>query len=228
MGWLTDLLRVVFPLTCEVCGNTLVDGEAVMCLDCYARMPRELPDTDIHGAKSRKLAAMKIERMRSMFVYVRDTDYARVIQRSKYNNRPDIDATLATVFATELLREDFFAGIDVIVPVPMAPFKKVRRGFNQAEEIAKGVSAVTGLPIGDNLVAAGHATQTRKSALERFKNAEGTYSVAYPDELVGKHVLIVDDVITTGATVTACAAALRRSVQDVKVSVLTLASTRME
>ena len=228
-GWIKDLGRVIFPVTCEVCGRTLVEGERVLCLECMAGMPRVNAHSDPEGELSRRLAgAAKVRRVASMFVYMRDTPYARVIQKSKYNGRPDIDHNLAMEFAAELGCTDFFEGIDEILPVPMHWWKKLRRGFNQAQEIAEGVAEVTGLEVGDNLIALrGHSTQTRRSAEQRIRNAEGIYGVVYPEELAGRHVLLVDDVITTGATVMACCDALRGAVPDIEISVLTLATTRM-
>lgn len=224
-----DMSRVIFPVTCEVCGCTLVEGEKVLCLDCRSRMPRVNAHVgDTHPLALKLAAAAKVRMVASMFVYVRDTPYARMIQRSKYNSRPEIDRYLATMFSAELMQAGFFSGIDVVLPVPMHYVKKLRRGYNQAEEIALGVGEVTGIEVSDNLVARrAHDTQTRKSAVERLRNAEGVYDVAYPDELAGKHVLLVDDVITTGATVMACAEALRKAVPSVTVSVLTLAATRL-
>lgn len=225
--WLKDLSRLIFPLTCEICGETLVEGERVMCLGCMESMPRV--DISPESEFSRRFAAtVKAERVAAMFAYRRDTSYARVIQKSKYNDRPDIDYDLAAEFAARLMPTGFFGGIDLVLPVPMHSLKKLRRGFNQAEEIAKGISATVGIDIADNLVAQQpHATQTRRTAAQRLKNAEGVYAVVYPDELRGKHILLVDDVITTGATVMSCCDALRKSVPDIRISILALAATRM-
>jgi len=229
MGWFADFLRVFFPSTCEVCGRTLVEGEKVLCLECFTRMPRVNAHLHCNHQLALRLAgAAKVDRVASMFVYIRDTSYARVIQHSKYNNRPDIDHDLAMQFAAELRGEHFFDGIDLILPVPMHIVKKLRRGFNQAEEIANGISRVTAIPVADNLIATrSHKTQTRKSASERLANASGLYAVVAPEELEGKHVVLVDDVITTGATILACCDALRGAVGNLKISVCTLAATRM-
>lgn len=225
--WLKDLSRLIFPLTCEICGEALVEGERVMCLGCMESMPSV--DTRPESEFSRRFAAtVKAERVAVMFAYRRDTSYARMIQKSKYNDRPDIDYNLASEFAARLSPTGFFAGIDLVLPVPMHSFKKLQRGFNQAEEIAKGIAATVGIDVSDNLVAERpHSTQTRRTAAQRLKNAEGVYAVAYSDELRGKHVLLVDDVITTGATVMSCCDALKKSVPDIRISILALAATRM-
>lgn len=124
----------------------------------------------------------------------------------------------------ELAATGFFRGIDVIIPVPLHPRKQKLRGYNQSECIARGVSAVTGIPIDvSSVLRRRHTeTQTRKSAYERWENVDGIFLLRYPERFVGKHILIVDDVLTTGATTTACADALK-DVGGVHVSILTLA-----
>jgi len=225
--WIGDLADMVYPPVCEVCGCRLVKGEKTVCLECLASMPRVDAHIDPENELARRLAAAgKIFRVAAMFRYVRDNDYARLIQKSKYNGRPDIDHALAVAFASELHRTGFFDGMDLILPVPMHHMKKLRRGYNQAEEIAAGVSSVTGIRVADNLVAKrAHDTQTRKNAAQRMKNTAGIYDVVYAEELDGRHILIVDDVITTGATVLACAEAIRKKAPAARVSVLALAAT---
>lgn len=227
MSWLHDLSLMLFPKTCQVCGEALVDGEDVICVSCDLRMPRcnfhLHPDAEL----PMRFAASKIARVASMFPYIRHNEFARLIQRSKYNNRPDINRHLGRKFALELLPSGFFNGIDLLVPVPMHFWKQARRGFNQAAEIARGVSGATGIPVADNLVATrSHSTQTRKSASGRMANASGLFKVVYSEELQGKHILLIDDVITTGSTILSCADTLRAAVPSIVISVLSLAATR--
>ena len=137
-------------------------------------------------------------------------------------------AYLASAFASELDNEGFFDGMDAILPVPMYAWKQVRRGFNQAEEIAKGISDVAGIPVWHNLTAIRpHQSQTTRNAVERAANAAGIYAVVEADRLDGRHVLIVDDVITTGSTILGCCEAVMKA-STAEVSVLSLAATRMD
>ncbi|MDE6628310.1 MAG: ComF family protein [Muribaculaceae bacterium] len=228
MSLLRDLRRLFFPHTCRVCGRALVEGEELLCLHCLADMPRtEMhlhPDAD---RQARLLTAAKAIRLASMFYYINGNPYSALIRDAKYNGRPDIDRTLARVFASELLPCGFFDGIDLIIPVPMHFLKQARRGYNQAAAIAEGVSDVTGIPVGDNIVAEKpHRTQTRRSAGERRTIGGDVYGVRHPEELDGLHVLVVDDVLTTGATLLACCAALRKGAPTSARSLLTLAATR--
>lgn len=225
--WALGLVGMICPEVCEVCGNALVKGERHICLFCLADMPRTVvADSARNPITMRFSRAGRIGRAVSMFVYDRSSPYAGLIVNAKYRGRPSIVAWLARKFAAELLATDFFDGIDVILPVPMFCVKKWIRGFNQAEEIAKGVSEATCIPVADNLTALRpHSTQTHRDAAGRLANTEGIYGVKNPEELAGKHVLIVDDVITTGATLEACISSIEESVSEVTVSILTLAST---
>ncbi len=215
---------MVFPAVCEVCGEPLIDGEELLCLNCRHNIPRVNAHVDETSEIHRRLAqpGIPIERTASFFYYFRDNPYARLIQAAKYSDRPNIDAALGRMFAAELARAGFFDGIDALQPVPLHWWKKFRRGYNQAEMICRGISEIARLPIADNLRAARHSTQTRKNALQRQANVAGTMSVARPGEIAGKHILLVDDVITTGATLLATAQTILRNAPGAKISVLSL------
>ena len=225
--WGGALSDVIFPRVCQVCGCALVKGEEVLCLDCLLAMPRtNFHKTHFATPVVRMVATAKIDRMACMFFYSRKSGYAAMLKRSKYNGHPEIDLHLGKRFATELLSDNFFEGIDVIAPVPMYRWKKFWRGFNQAVEIARGVSMATGLPVVLNLEAVKpHSTQTRKSATERRSLSVSYFGVYAPEELEGKHLLLVDDIVTTGGTVAACAQALRDAVPSIRVSLLSIAHT---
>lgn len=228
-GWGADLLRMIYPEVCEVCGTSLARGEDVMCLHCLLGLPRTLVHDDTFNIIHKRLAgSVPIERAAGYFYYYRESGYARLILNAKYRNRPLIDRRLAARYAREIESSGFFDGIDMILPVPMHRFKKIRRGYNQSDYIARGLNDVTGITIGKNLVARrGHATQTRKNSYARWLNAQDIYEVRDAAGLEGKHVLVVDDVITTGATMLACCKALRDAAPTVTISVLSLAVTHL-
>lgn len=229
-NWIHPLLSVVYPDVCEICGNSLVPGEMLFCTHCNEAMPRlklfNHPFNDIHH----RLYSTNshVERAGALFAYHREDEYAQVIQSMKYRNRPEIGEKLGIMLAQEADKEGFFNGVDLLLPVPMHWWKQTRRGYNQSVEIARGISKVTGIPIGNNLKAARkRGTQTHRSAKMRWENTKGTYSVRKPNELIGKHVMIVDDVITTGSTVLHCSEALTKSVENIKVSVCSVAATHL-
>lgn len=223
------LLRLLFPETCGVCGRELVEGERVVCLHCDMAMPRTRCHLDDFNTVHQRLTGRaRVDRAAAMFYYQRESRYAGLIHEAKYRGMRSIVGTLGEVYAAEIAPDGFFDGIDCILPVPMHRLKAALRGYNQAEEIARGIGRVTGIEVGDHLrMTRWHRTQTRRGAYDRYVNTRGLFTVDHPDELSGRHVLIVDDVVTTGATLIACCEALRDAVPSVNISVLTLAATRM-
>lgn len=226
MEFLRNLLSVIFPQVCEVCGRALVDGEKHLCLQCMASMPRLHYHTSPENPFVRRMAAAKIDRVAVMFPYVKGNEYASLIQKAKYNHRPEIDEYLAECFAHQL-GADYFRGIDMVMAVPMHWRKRLTRGFNQTDYIARAISKITGIPVGRNLIAVrGHTSQTRKGAIGRLLNTRFIFDVVDAELLCGKHILLVDDVITTGATILACADTLRKFAQTVNISILALTKAR--
>ncbi len=225
----SSLGDALFPACCEVCGRELVDGEILLCLHCRAELPRtryhRCADSPLHERMA--LPGVPIERTASYFHYVRGNPYARLIQHAKYNSRPAIVRQLGADFARELAADGFFYGIDMLQPIPLHGWKRFRRGYNQAEIICSGISEVTGIPIADNLRARNHSTQTRKNIAERQANLTGVMRLVAAEDIAGKHILLVDDVITTGATMLAAARVLLSASPAPTISILSLASTNV-
>ena len=221
--------EMIFPACCEVCGRSLIEGEDILCMACDYDMPRTAIDSNRFNTIHQRLAApgLPIEKAAAYFHYFRGNPYAALIQSAKYSGRPYLGRKLAMRFAKELENADFFDGIDLILPMPLHFLKRIKRGYNQTEYLALGLSDATGIPVGDNLQMKRHKTQTRLSAAERLANMQSAVSVLNGEELAGKHVLVVDDVITTGATMMAVIKALHNSVDDIKISVLFLGLTSL-
>lgn len=220
-------ISLLYPRLCPVCGRTLVRGEGLMCLECRMELPRtDLHHTDPSLGHQRVIADAPVERTAAYFYYKRDSSYARLIHNAKYNGRPSLARRLASEFASMIAAEGFFDGIDMIEPVPMHTFKRWRRGYNQADYIARGISDATGIAVGDHLRATrSHSTQTHLGAAGRWQNTQGIYTAAHTAEIAGKHLLVVDDVLTTGATLTHCINALAAASPTSRFSILTLAAT---
>ncbi len=227
--WIEDLLRIIFPDVCEVCGHSLVRGEEVLCLNCTLKLPRTKIHRENFNLLHQRLAgSTPICRAGGYFYYYRESDYAELIHRAKYKDRPIIATRLAQHYAKEIKPDSFFDGIDLILPVPLHLTKKIKRGYNQSEAIAKGISKETGIPIAHNLIAKrSHSTQTRKNSYSRWINAQGIYDVIDAQNLTGKHILIVDDVITTGATMLACCNTIHKASPTTAISVLSLGVTHL-
>lgn len=224
-----DLLNVILPRVCPVCANTLVPGEEVMCLGCLVNLPRVTIEDTSDNVVVRKLLSLKapIERGASMYFYQKENPFARLIHDTKYRNRPNIGRGLARMFAEELEQKRFFDGMDAIMPIPIHFLRYMSRGYNQSAEIARGIKDVCGLPLINNLKARYHTSQTRKNAAGRRLNAHNTFYVKREEELDNLHILIVDDVITTGSTILSAIETLKSVNPTVRLSVFLLTLTHL-
>ena len=188
-----------------------------------------LPRTDYHLRKDNPVEKLfwgkfPLERATSFFFYRKGSDFRQVLHQLKYGGQKEIGAIMGRYMASELQASDFFHGVDVIIPIPLHKKKQQIRGYNQSEWISRGIMAVTGIPVDTEAIIRrkNTETQTQKSALERWENVDGIFELHRSEYLAGKHILIVDDVLTTGATTVACASRLAE-IEGVQISVLTLA-----
>lgn len=221
----TDLWHLFFPQTCLLCGGQLVEGERMVCLRCLSGLPR----THFHLRKDNLVernfwGKFPVERATSFLYYAKGGDVRQLLYELKYHGNQEVGEVMGRVMASELMRSRFFDGIDLIVPVPLHQRKERRRGYNQSECLARGISAVTGIPMDVKVIIRSryNETQTRKGQYERWENVRNLFACISPEGLEGKHVLLVDDVLTTGATVVSCADALA-DIPGLRISVLTLA-----
>jgi ComF family protein len=220
-----DLLSLLFPRLCYGCGNHLLRNEKLLCTECYVLIPR----TTYHLEKGNPVEQLfwgrcQIDRAAAFSFYNRDSRIRKLIHNLKYRGIQEIGIELGRIYGRILSGSEFLDGIEVIIPVPLHISKKRTRGFNQSELISKGLSEVTGLPVDYSSLqrVTKTATQTRRSRYERWVNVEGIFTVIEPDEIRGKHILLVDDVITTGSTIESCANELLKY-EDVRLSVIALA-----
>ena len=223
-GLVSDVVDFLFPRYCAVCGTRLTKTESDVCVSCLSGLPK----THAHLMTENPIEKLfwtfiPIGRATSYFFY-ESSEAHRVLHQLKYLNRPHVGEVLARVMATDLQEEGFFEGMDMIVPVPLHWRRKRSRGYNQCDYIAKGISSVTGLPVAKNVIrrVVNNKTQTRLEIGERRENVEDIFKLVDADVVRGKHVLLVDDVITTGSTVISCGAALAQA-GEVTVSVVSLA-----
>lgn len=203
--------------------------EASVCRDCL----QQLPYTDFYKSPYDNYLArlfwkqFPIEKASSLFFYYPHAEYTSIIIDLKYHSRPEIGFDLGAYAAERLMPSGFFDGIDCIIAVPLARKRQRKRGYNQSLEIAKGISEVTGLPIISKAITRKifTETQTHLTFNDRLENVKDVFRLDHPSLIDNKHVLIVDDVITTGATISACTTELCKA-QNIKVSVFSLAFTK--
>ena len=223
--WLNSFLSLLFPHCCVVCGRPLAKGEECLCTMCNINLPR----TNYHLRKDNPVERLfwgqiPLERATSFFFYRKGSDFRQILHQLKYGGKKEVGIIMGRYMAVELLDSGFFGGVDVIIPIPLHKKKQQIRGYNQSECIARGIAAVTGIAVCVESVVRrkNTETQTRKSVFERWENVDGIFELNHADSLTGKHILIVDDVLTTGATTIACASRLAE-VEGIRISVLTLA-----
>lgn len=224
----TSLIDLLFPPTCVVCKHSLRQQEQYICIECLRKMPyTRLSLTEPTIADKKFWGLCKVEKVYSLIYYEKGSPYNQLIQSLKYHNQYKLGLLLGTLLA-QRLPLSFFESIDEIIPLPIHPKKQKQRGYNQAEWIAKGIQQIVQIPIRlDRVYKIVHNTsQTRKGVYERRMNVEQVFQVDPAiQELHHKHILLIDDVLTTGATLCSCCQALQESV-DVNISILTFALTR--
>lgn len=221
----SDIWELFFPRYCVVCSRRLLKDESHLCLSCLGKMPRTGMHLQTDNVMEKNLwGKLPLGKATAFLHYAKGNDVQKILYALKYYGNASLGVFLGRVMAAELRSSGFFQGIDYIVPVPLHERKKRKRGYNQSEMLANGLSGVTGIPVFKHLIVRSRytETQTHKGSFERWMNVQDVFSCSCPEELEGKHILLVDDVMTTGATVVACADALS-GVSRLRISVLTLA-----
>ena len=226
----TELLRLAqaafdlfFPRYCICCGQRLQPHERYLCVSCLLVMPR-VPLAGFNPTAQAMEGWPVPVRAASLYYYTHGSPYGHIVHRAKYQDQPEVAAHFARLLALELLPLGFFSGMQVVMPVPLAPRRLRQRGYNQSLYIARAVAQVAQLPVRDDVIrrTAHHTTQTQLGRVERMRNMAQLFVVDDAERVKGLHVLLVDDVITTGATIGSCAEALMQAGAS-EVSVLSLA-----
>lgn len=210
------LLDTITPRSCCVCGKRLSPDEQVVCAGCLVHLPLT---GFLHHPYDNEMAKAfwgKIRHFRKAFApiyHLPHTPSARIVYQLKYFDKPDIGIDVGMAMGTIMAGEGFFDGIDCLLPVPLAKKRQRERGYNQSLMIAEGLRMAYRLPIVANAVrrVSFEASQTKKGRVSRSENVEHAFELANDRKIKGRHVLVVDDVVTTGATVCALATQLERA-----------------
>ncbi len=203
-----DFLDLIFPRNCPQCGKTLFDFEPCLCTICQG----SLPIANFHlrpfdnELTSKIQGLTRVNRVMAFIRFSKKGKSQQLLHQLKYRNKPEIGVEMGRLYGLTLKNTGYQNEWDLIVPVPLHPLKQKRRGYNQSEKFAKGLANVLQIKTEEYLERKKFTeTQTKKSRLQRLENVDEVFDLKEGKSIAGLRVLLVDDVITTGATLCACA-----------------------
>lgn len=220
-----DLIHLFYPHHCNGCGSDLLSRDSLLCLRCLHQLPHTgfAPHTG-NPVEKYFWGRLALEAAHSEFYFAKAALVQSLIHQLKYKSNTAIGQYLGELTGLSLLHSNRFSNIDGLVPLPLYPDREYKRGYNQAAIICEGLSSVMNVPVLYKEVIRQRPTQTqtRKHRTERWDNVEGSFTIPNPGALQHKHLLLVDDVVTTGATLEACGRAILQAA-DTRLSIATLA-----
>ena len=221
---LEDFKHLFFPRFCPGCGSDAVSSRQILCLNCIV----ELPETGYFNVQDNPIkqlftGRLEVGKAASLYYCARVSKLHNMIHQLKYKHNRDVGIFLGEMLGRQLIQSDWKKSIDMIIPIPLHSKRERKRGYNQTRIIAEGIAHITALPIATDVVARTSYTQTQthKGRSERIVNMEDKFEVVKPEKLEGKHVLLIDDLITTGATLEFCGKEILK-VSGSKVSIATV------
>jgi len=224
-SYLADFVSLLFPELCKACGESLVSGEDLLCIDCRYN----LPFTNFH-LKTDNIVAQQfwgkinLEAAYAMCYFTKGGKMQHLMHQFKYKGVQNIGNLLGNIAGEQLNKNPVFSNADLIIPVPLHKSRLRKRGYNQSANFANGLSEKLNIPVDENNLVRIKATetQTHRSRFSRYENMQQVFALTNPEALINKHVILVDDVITTGSTLEACGAELLK-VDGLKLSIATIA-----
>lgn len=206
-----DLINIIFPTYCLACKVVLVKGERWLCSKCFIDLPQNNYKLDINNSLVQRFyGRIPITYAIALYKFRAGNTVQRLVHHFKYGNTPEIGEMLGKICAAQLLKEDFQHKFDCILPVPLHVNKLRQRGYNQSNYFAQGIASLLEIPWYDRCLqrVKNTNTQTQRNRIERLDNLLGAFYVQSPTLIQNKHILLVDDIVTTGATLEACALSL--------------------
>lgn len=221
-----SLTHLFYPHLCIGCGSDLLAPKALLCLTCVTELPHTGFETYPHNPIERIFyGRLVLQYAHAGFYFSKGTLIQTLIHDFKYKGNKAVGILLSKIMAEKMMNSDRFKHIDYLIPLPLFADKEYKRGFNQAKIICDGISEVMNIPVLAHTVLRKYATttQTKKHRTERWQNVAESFTVQHTQQLQHKHILLVDDVITTGATIEACTQQMA-GLAGIKISVATLAT----
>lgn len=228
---ITEIRSLISPRLCAVCGEELTGGEKFVCMRCRYHIPMTgFIEQEENRMKLRLTEFLPLEHVSALFFFIPDDDWQRTIHDFKYYRRWSFALRLGEWYGYDLQKSGKYEDLDLIVPVPLHPIKHIQRTYNQSDYIADGIASVLGVKVLHRALVRteNSKSQTRMRYDERWKNVEGIFRVKDPNRLSGRHILLVDDVCTSGATIISCCTAILSSCRDVRISVAALSASYNE
>jgi len=219
-----SLLHVVFPHICDGCGSDLLNIESRLCIRCLSSLPET--NFEIHPnnpVEKDFWGRLRIINASAHLYFTKESLVQHLMHQLKYRGNKDLGLQLGRLMGNALKNAARFNEIDALVPLPLFPSKEKKRGYNQVTVLCEGIAEILSLPVLNKVITRPQhtETQTKKGRIERWKNIEGKFQLIDPDAIQNKHLLLVDDVVTTGATLEACGNELLTA-ENVKLSIATL------
>ena len=221
-----SLLHLLFPHVCSGCGSDLLGKESMLCLRCMEAMPETNFELHQSNPVEKKFwGRLPLSAATAQYYFTRESLMQHLMHQFKYKRNKELGTQLGKIMGESLKRSGRFK-VDALIPLPLFPAKEKRRGYNQATVLCEGMAESLQAPVLKDVVIRSHhtETQTKKGRIERWQNMEGKFVLRKPEVISNKNVLLVDDVVTTGATLEACGLALLEA-NNVKLSIATLCSS---
>lgn len=218
-----SFLHLLFPHVCAGCGSDTLDKKSTLCARCMEAMPETHFELYVNNPVEKKFwGRLPVRAATAQYYFTRESLMQQLIHAFKYQGNKELGLQLGCMMGNALARSGRFRP-DVLVPLPLFPAKERKRGFNQSDLLCQGIAGYLQVPVLKNVVARPQhtETQTRKGRIERWKNMEGKFVLTDPRPVAGKQVLLVDDVVTTGATLESCGTELLKA-GNVQVSIACL------
>jgi Predicted amidophosphoribosyltransferases len=223
----TSILHILFPHVCDGCGSDIIDEESSLCMKCIA----EMPETNFHLHANNPIekifwGRLPIISATAQYYFVKESLMQHLMHQLKYKGNKELGKQLGRLMGYDLQKTSRFKTVNYLVPLPLFPSKEKRRGYNQAAILCEGIAEVMNVEILRDVITRTQftETQTRKGRIERWQNIEGKFELMRPEKIRDKNILLVDDVITTGATLEACGHELLQASPKLSIATLCYAS----